>query len=132
MTNAEEKQEPVRQSVHVDCPAEDAFRLFTEQFGEWWPLGQDCEMQPWVGGRVFERTESGEEVEWGTVSEWDSPRRIELTRERGEETVEVDFALEADGTRVTVTHSGWENAAQPAMLAHCFAEFACAHVMVAV
>jgi hypothetical protein len=107
--------------------------LFTERFGEWWPLGQDCEIEPWEGGRVFERTDSGAEVEWGTVREWDSPRRIELTRESGEETVEVEFATEADGTRVTVTHSGWENAAQqPAMLAGCFAEFACAQMMVMV
>ena len=67
---------PIRQSVHVDCPPEDAFRLFTEGFGEWWPLasssvgGDDpeyCAVEHWVGGKVFERTRSGEEHAWGTV-----------------------------------------------------------------
>ncbi len=132
MTNAEEKNAPVRQSVHVDCPVEDAFRLFTERFGEWWPWGGNCAMEPWEGGRVFERTESGEEREWGEVTAWEPFERIEFDwrLEGGCETVEVEFRVEADGTRVTVTHSGWESGTQPVMLARCFAEFACAEMLV--
>ena len=38
MAEAKPKHEPIRQSVRVDCPIEEAFRLFTEGFAEWWPL----------------------------------------------------------------------------------------------
>ena len=38
MGKSEGKHTPIRQSVHIDCPIEDAFRLFTEGFAEWWPL----------------------------------------------------------------------------------------------
>jgi uncharacterized protein YndB with AHSA1/START domain len=150
MAKAEEKHAPIRQSVRVDCPIEEAFRLFTEGFGEWWPLAsysitgeqaESCAMEPWAGGRVFERTRSGEEREWGSVTVWDAPRRVELTWHPGtrgddRQTVDIEFSVEADGTRVTLTHSGWDAAgvqacalgancaAQwPAVLELCFAEF---------
>ena len=140
MAQAEEKRTPIRQSVHVDCPIEDAFQLFTEKFGEWWPLAlysssgeeaESCEIEPWPGGKVLERTTSGEEREWGAVIEWDPPRRVEFTwhpgrADRGER-VQVEFSVEADGTRVTLTHSGWDLSG----VATCFAGFV-AHQMVAV
>jgi uncharacterized protein YndB with AHSA1/START domain len=118
------KQTPIQQSVHIDCPIDDAFRLFTENFSEWWPLAnysidgeeaESCQMEPWVGGRVFERTRSGEEHEWGSVTEWDPPRHLELTWRTTQspddrETVTVEFDADADGTRLTLIHSGWEQA----------------------
>jgi len=111
MTN-EETQEPIRQSVHVDCPVEDAFRLFTEFFGDWWPAGGEHEIEPWTNGKIIERTASGEEREWGTITAWEPPDRLAFTWHPGADadragTVEVEFAVEADGTRVTVTHSDW-------------------------
>ena len=140
MAQAKEKHEPIRQSVHVDCPVEDAFRLFTESFGEWWPLAsfstageeaESCEIEPWVGGKVLERTRGGEEREWGTVIDWDSPRRLEFTWDpvgtgRSDQVVEVEFLVEADGTRVTLTHTGW----QLAGVASCFARFAADEMLV--
>jgi uncharacterized protein YndB with AHSA1/START domain len=142
MAQAPEKHAPIRQSVHVDCPIEDAFRLFTERFGEWWPLasfsvsGEDaesCAIEPWAGGKVLERTRSGEEREWGTVIDWDPPRRLELTWHAGQrsghdQTVEVEFSVEADGTRVTLTHRGWHLAG----VETCFAGFVAEQVMMAV
>jgi uncharacterized protein YndB with AHSA1/START domain len=105
MTN-EEKQEPIRQSVHVDCPVEDAFRLFTERFGDWWPGGEtgEREIEPWRDGKIIERTTSGEEREWGTVTAWEPPDRLAFTWRPGAGadragTVEVEFTVEADGTR---------------------------------
>ena len=97
--------EPIQQSVHVDCPIDEAFRLFTDQFGEWWPLSEDCRIEPWPGGRVFERTSSGDDVEWGSVTAWNPPDRVEFTWHAG--SVEVEFAVDARGTRVTLTHYGW-------------------------
>ena len=112
---------PIRQSVHVDCPVEDAFRLFTEEFAEWWPREScsvaggesvDCAIEPRAGGKVFERSRSGEEHDWGSVTIWDPPGRLEFTWHPGarrdtSQTVTVDFCQEEDGTRVTVTHRGW-------------------------
>jgi hypothetical protein len=113
---------PIRQSVHVDCQVEDAFRLFTESFGEWWPLAEHCEMEPWEGGRLFERSGSGEELDWGTVTGWNPPDRLTLAwnpegRDGG--TVDVEFQVEADGTRVTLIHTNWDRAGAAA----CFANF---------
>jgi uncharacterized protein YndB with AHSA1/START domain len=127
-----------------------AFQLFTEGFAEWWPLApysitgdeaESCAIEPWVGGRVFERTRSGEEHEWGSVTAWDPPKKLEFTWSPGKDrddrqTVDIEFCVEADGTRVTLTHSGWHlagvetcalqanYAAQwPEILERCFARF---------
>lgn len=128
MAKAEVRLVPIRQSVHVDCPIEDAFRLFTESFGAWWPSSSDCEIEPWVGGRVLERTRRDEAREWGRVMAWEPPRRIEFTwepdgRGDGSQTVDVEFTAEADGTRVTLIHTGWEFAGVEACAAS-FSTFA--------
>lgn len=133
MAKTEEKQ--IQQSVHVDCPIEEAFRLFTEEMTEWWPeKGVDhCEIEPWVGGRVFERSRSGEEREWGTVIEWDAPRRVEFMwypeqSRDDDQTVAVEFRVEGEGTRVTLTHRGWDRAG----VAVCFAGFVSERMLVAI
>ncbi len=122
MLSSQKKHAPIQQSVYVDCSVEDAFRLFTDGFAEWWPLAlysitgaaaNRCEMEPWQDGRVFERTSSGEEHDWGSVLSWDPPKHLRLSwhpgrRDEGNQTVDVEFAVEAQGTRVTVIHTGWE------------------------
>ena len=144
MENEKETHAPIRQSVHVDCPVEDAFRLFTEGFGEWWPgtsgaAAHDdsapCAIEPWAGGRIFGRIPAGDEREWGSVTVWDPPRRLEFTwnpdapHER-RQTVNVEFQVEADGTRVTLTHSGWHHTGV-AVCGSRFARFVCEQVLVA-
>jgi hypothetical protein len=151
MRKRKAEHEPIRQSVHVNCPSEDAFRLFTEAFAEWWPLesgsmaeeGADhCAIEPWVGGKVFERSRSGEEREWGSVTVWDPPGRVEFTwrlftteqspgpPRDDNQTVRVDFRVEADGTRVTLTHSGW-HLAGVGTCASRFARFVSEQMLVA-
>jgi uncharacterized protein YndB with AHSA1/START domain len=115
MGEAKRTHEPVEQSVHVDCTIEDAFRLFTEAFAQWWPFSQGVEIEPWQGGKVLERTLSGQDRDLGTVLRWDPPHRLEFTWHPGnsdddDQTVTVAFCIEADGTRVTVTHYGWQHA----------------------
>jgi uncharacterized protein YndB with AHSA1/START domain len=110
-----ESHKQIRQSVHVDCDIEDAFRLFTEAFDQWWPFADDCKIEPWRGGRLFETTAAGEETDLGSILVWDPPRRVEFTWHPGnsdddDQTVTVAFGVEADGTRVTVTHQGWQHA----------------------
>ena len=133
MEEAKGKPEPIRQSVRVDCPIDDAFRLFTEEFAEWWPLADDGEIEPWVGGRVFERTRSGEERDWGSVTAWDPPGHLQLTWYPGtdrddRQTVDVEFFVEADGTRVMLTHSGWETTGT--ILGLSFSKFVCEQMLV--
>jgi uncharacterized protein YndB with AHSA1/START domain len=157
MAQTEEKHAPIRQSVLVDCPIEDAFQLFTERLAEWWPLAshsisgtdaENCAIEPRIGGRVFERTRSGEEHEWGSVTAWDPPRRLAFTwhpgaRDDRDQVVDVEFLVEAYGTRVTLTHSGWDRAGAEAcasqahytaqwssLLQLCFAEFVSAEMLV--
>jgi len=152
MGKEKEAPAPIRQSVHVDCPIEDAFQLFTERLAEWWPMAscsiegdqaEHIEIEPWVGGKVLEHTRSGEEHEWGTVTAWDPPERVEFRwrlfanehdrNASGEEdqTVNVDFRVEADGTRVTLTHFGWQWAGVATCVSR-FASFVAEQMLVAV
>jgi len=123
MARAEKEEKAIRQSIQVDCEIEDAFRLFTQEFDSWWPLAsysiegenaRTCAVEPWAGGRVFERSRSGEEHEWGTVTIWDPPNRVTFRLHPGgtdkcqDELVDVQFSAGAQGTRVTVIHSGWD------------------------
>ena len=112
---------PVIKSVTVRAPPARAFSLFVDDFARWWPLGWthtgpdpvDCAIEPRVGGRVFERAADGRETPWGTVLAYDPPHRlafswiVELSAEQ-EQLVEISFTAEGHGTRVELTHSGWE------------------------
>lgn len=112
----------IRKSVTVSRPVEHAFRVFTEEIDTWWPLrthavdtaqAQTVVMEGREGGRLFERTASGEEHVWGRLTAWEPPNRVAYTWHpgRGEETAQevvVTFAPEGEGTRVEVRHWGWE------------------------
>ncbi|SPF50334.1 conserved hypothetical protein [Candidatus Sulfopaludibacter sp. SbA4] len=129
MPEKSKTSEPIVQTVWVDCPIAEAFRFFTEGFAEWWPLqahsihkedAERCEIEPWPGGRVFERTREGKEEDWGAVIAWEPPGRLEFTWSPG--TVEVEFEVEADGTRVTLIHRGWHRGSELSCAVTRFAE----------
>jgi hypothetical protein len=131
---------PVQKNVKVECSQDEAFRFFTEDIAHWWPKAT-CVIEPWVGGRVFERARSGEEHDWGTVTVWDPPSRLEFTwhsrdRRDVDEMVSVEFLVEADGTRVTLTHSGWQSgviqnsAIQASAVLEQFEEFVADQVLI--
>lgn len=116
MEKAKKQHEPVEQSVHVDCPPEEAFQLFTGRFADWWPFAGNCQLEPWPGGKLSEATPHGEEIRLGSITEWDPPRRLAFTwhpdpRRDDDQSVTVDFLVEAGGTRVTLTHHNWHRAA---------------------
>jgi uncharacterized protein YndB with AHSA1/START domain len=113
----------VRKSVTVNCPIDRAFRVYTEQVGNWWPFERthsvakgDVEavvLERRKGGRFYERTKAGDEYLWGTVVVWDPPNRLAHSWHpgRGEETsqqVEVIFTPDGEATRVDLVHTGWE------------------------
>jgi uncharacterized protein YndB with AHSA1/START domain len=113
---------PLLLSFDVACPPERAFALWTEDTTLWWPAdhtasglpGSEVIFEPGVGGRIFERTAGGEEIDWGEITRWDPPRRLaylwHLRSDRRDATeVEIAFAMRGDGTtHVSIEHRGWE------------------------
>jgi hypothetical protein len=92
-----------------------AFELFTQKISEWWPPDRRHTRDPaseiflLQSGRFYERARDGHEVDLGHVRSWERPRRILLdffiaTGPEKPTEVEITFAAQQNGTRVTVTH----------------------------
>jgi DNA-binding transcriptional ArsR family regulator/uncharacterized protein YndB with AHSA1/START domain len=113
----------VAKTVLVNAPLAVAFDVFVGQ--RWWPVqthhlaephGTEVVLEPFSGGRWYERAADGTETDWGTVLAWQPPHRLLLTWQvssrwtfeedpaRGSQ-IEVTFTPEGpDGTRVDLTH----------------------------
>lgn len=115
--------EVVRKSVTVDCAVEEAFRIFTADALNWWPIEshsihgdavREVVFEPNVGGEVYELAESGKRGHWATVLDWEPPSRLVLAWEVSPSVVgtevEVRFLPEGEQTRVELEHRGWERA----------------------
>ena len=113
--------DPLELSFTVPCDPEQAFDTWTRRIDLWWPtshsVSQDPELEvtlePRIGGRIFERTSTGDEHDWGEVVAWDPPARLvyrwHLRQDRADATeVEVTFAPAPDGAEVRIAHRGWE------------------------
>jgi uncharacterized protein YndB with AHSA1/START domain len=128
-------QPSVHSSIVVEAPIEEAFSIFTEGIGTWFPSEYnllDVEIaervfEPSVGGRIYDRGVDGSECHWARVLAYEPPDRvlfswdisprweIETDPARTSE-VEVRFTSEASGqTRVELEHrnldrhgDGWE------------------------
>ena len=65
-----------------------------------------------VGGRFYERWKDGEEYEVGRVLAFEPPSRVvfgwRAPSWSASTEVEVRFAAEGEGTRVSLEHRGWE------------------------
>ena len=117
--------EPIRKTIEVECDPAKAFDIFTAQMMNWWPLetnsisamsgktAKSVAMEPNEGGRIYEVTAAGEREDWGEVKVWEPGKRLVLdwqvmvSSDEGTQ-VEVLFHPIASGTRVELTHSGWE------------------------
>jgi hypothetical protein len=118
-----EQEIVVAKTERVNAPLAVAFEVFVGQ--EWWPVsthhlaeppGSDVILEPFAGGRWYERAADGTETDWGTVLVWQPPYRLLLTWQvsanwtyaedpsRGSE-IEVTFTPEGPHvTRVDLTH----------------------------
>ena len=72
-----------------------------------------CSIEGRVGGRIFERSEDGEESTWGTITAWAPPSRLAFTWHPGYDErlageVQVSFVADGDDTRVELVHRGFE------------------------
>jgi uncharacterized protein YndB with AHSA1/START domain len=119
---------PIIKTITVNCAPQQAFRYFTEDFGKWWPAHShsvtaysskftvspaSCELEPGNGGRIIERTPAGELCIWGTILQWEPPSHLAFTWHPGKsgeaaQRVDITFSPNAEGTRITLTHGGWE------------------------
>ena len=114
--------EPVRKVRRLGLPPDEAFHLFTDRIGTWWPLeshsiggarAAGVRFEGRVGGQVVELTTTGAEHPWADVLEWESPTRVVLSWHPTVEIVaativEVRFEPEADGCRLQLEHRDWE------------------------
>lgn len=120
MTMTTTTTEPIRVTATVPLPPEEAFDLFTTRLHTWWPLAthsvfegnaETCVFEPRVGGRVIERSRTGEESVWAEVLAFDKPHRFVVSWHPGggpATEVEVTFTPADDGTYVELEHRGWE------------------------
>jgi uncharacterized protein YndB with AHSA1/START domain len=113
--------EPLRLSFEVSCSPEHAFQTWTQRTGMWWPPAHtishepnaEIVFDPRVGGRIYERTSDGQEIEWGEIKVWEPPRRLvyvwRIATDRASATeVEIAFIEQGEKTRVDIEHRGWE------------------------
>lgn len=105
----------IEKSVLLACGVHEAFDLFTQRAGAWWPLERrhtkdthsEIVIEP--GGRFVERSHAGAEVPLGAVRVFERPHRLVLdwypgTGPDAPTEVEVRFEATEGGTRVTVRH----------------------------
>ncbi|MDJ0827508.1 MAG: SRPBCC domain-containing protein [Rhodobacter sp.] len=118
--------DPIVKTVTVPLPSDRAFTLFTRDIAEWWPLdshslsaqeegqpARSVDIPAEVGGEVRETRPDGSTAPWGRVTDYTPGIRFGMTWHVGRSEaqashVSVDFVAVADGTRVTLVHSGWQ------------------------
>jgi uncharacterized protein YndB with AHSA1/START domain len=107
--------EPLQRTVRVRCPLAHAFDVFTARLDLWWPQkhrrfgASQLFLEARVGGRFFERSDTGEEARLGEVVRCEPPHRITYTwypgAVSGPTEVDVRFTGEGEHTVVEVLHS---------------------------
>jgi DNA-binding transcriptional ArsR family regulator/uncharacterized protein YndB with AHSA1/START domain len=112
---------PLEIEFTVACTPAHAFDVWTAKTTLWWPSGHSVStdpdltvtFEPHAGGRIFERTSTGTEHDWGEILDWEPPHLLRylwhLRADRRDATeVEIRFTAADDGTLVTIVHRGWE------------------------
>jgi uncharacterized protein YndB with AHSA1/START domain len=135
MTQSATTTTAVRREIVVNAPIAEAFKVFTDRFGDFKPREHnllrapiaETVFEPRVGGNIYDRAVDGTECRWARVLVFEPPNRVvfswdispqwqietnpDLTSE-----VEVRFFAEGTGrTRVELEHRnldrhgfGWE------------------------
>jgi uncharacterized protein YndB with AHSA1/START domain len=122
----------VRRSIMVQAPPERAFAVLTTGMSSWWPLEShhigdavavEVVIEPFAGGRWFERDADGNECDWGSVTEWEPPTRALLAWHLTPEwtfdpdpakatELEIRCTPQDGGTLVELEHRGFEKHAE--------------------
>ena len=117
--------EPVRKKANIAASPDVAFHRFTAEMTEWWHLGSysvngdggTVEFGAAAGEGIVEHGPGGESSVWGTILEWDPPRKVRFTWHPGRppttaDEVEVTFLSTGESTEVTLVHTGWTPTAE--------------------
>jgi uncharacterized protein YndB with AHSA1/START domain len=124
MIQSETTTTSVRRHILVNAPISDAFKVFTERFGDFKPREHnllnapiaETVFEPRVGGHIYDRAADGSECRWARILAFEPPNRVvfswdisprwqietnpDLTSE-----VEVRFVAETpERTRVELEH----------------------------
>jgi hypothetical protein len=113
--------DPILFERDLPVSAGHAFVAYTARIGEWWPAGfralaqqgpGSAIIEPVVGGRVYERDPTGQELDWGTVVAYVDGRFLvhtfHLAQEREHPTeVAVAFTDDEEGCTMAFEHRGW-------------------------
>jgi len=129
----------VRRHIVVAAPIDEAFRVFTERFGDFKPPEHNLlavpiaatVFEPRVGGAIIDRGTDGSECRWARILDYQPPDRVVFSWDIGPtwqiatdpdatSEVEVRFTAEApDRTRVDLEHRnldrhgpGWESVSE--------------------
>jgi len=113
----------VRKVVNVRTRPSVAWRVFTQEMATWWPLAHykigkanavGAVIEPYVGGRWYERGDDGSTCDWGRVVVWEPPSRLVLSWDISADwqpdptlntEIEVRFIADGqNGTRVELEH----------------------------
>jgi uncharacterized protein YndB with AHSA1/START domain len=113
--------EPLRLSFEVACSPAHAFETWTERTSLWWPATHTVThdpdarvvFEPRTGGRIVERTPTGQDVDWGWITVWEPPHRLvyqwHIAADVASATeVEIVFVDLGERTRVEIEHRGWD------------------------
>ncbi len=121
--NALKNIDPIVISVDLPVTPARACTAFTARFADWWPVATHsmsreaatrCSMDATPGGAIEELAPNGERHQWGTVQSFEPGHRLRFSWHPGREPesaqwVDVEFAPHSGGgSRVTLTHGGWE------------------------
>ncbi|MDT4937909.1 MAG: hypothetical protein QOG80_1580, partial [Pseudonocardiales bacterium] len=82
MSATTDQRTSITTGIDVAIPPPSAFDVFTTGFDQWWNRNHHLlpgelaavGIDPFAGGRVWERSVDGEECTWGEVLTWDPPR----------------------------------------------------------
>jgi len=119
--------DPLISTIEVPCGQEDAFKVFVEDMGSWWPLdkrsmsmfdgkpAKSVSLDAKVGGKIIEIAHDGKEHLWGTVKTFDPFDSISMDFHMGlpastASLVTVVFTkIKNNSTKVVLTQSNWES-----------------------
>ncbi len=114
--------DPIILSVDLAVAPAHAYEVFTGHFADWWPIATHslsrhsatrCRFEALPGGAVDELAPDGTRHLWGEVQSIEPGRSIRFSWHPGREAasaqwIVVVFLPTASGSRVTLTHGGWE------------------------
>jgi uncharacterized protein YndB with AHSA1/START domain len=112
----------VERMITIAAPPERVWKAWVEEMNAWWtkPYYNDHDlvsglyMEPRLGGAYIEKWgKNGEGFLIGNITQWLPPRRLAYTWTQSDwqgvmTLIQIEFVPEANGTRMTYLHQGFE------------------------